>query len=318
MLFNEPVGFRLSSKVRTSLESIVYYPFHMHENVIEILCIVNGTITVCNSALDYELSFGDVYIINPKEPHKIFSDDPENIILTIQIDRDHYSRFYEGFDLIYFVCGSNVEQDHYAYELRYLRFLLAKLYTEYNKQNPSDIFTEELVKVLFNLLIQQFQYYTYKKTENGEYRIVRRRYNDYNKQYLERIYKIIDYIYDKYNTKLTLHDVAAREFLSTSHLSRYIKKYSGLSFSELLSLARCEEAERLLCITDKTVDQIATDVGFSNRNHLTVQFKKWFSKTPAQYRKSIMADLDNSSNIQFKTFDYDFAQLIIGSYLNGY
>lgn len=50
ILFQEAVGYKLQSRVRVSLESIVQYPFHMHTNVIEIICVVDGSISISDSA----------------------------------------------------------------------------------------------------------------------------------------------------------------------------------------------------------------------------------------------------------------------------
>jgi AraC-like DNA-binding protein len=318
MKFNETVGFKLNSKVRASLANIFDYPFHLHEDVIELVCVLNGSVTVSDSALDYDLSFGDVYIFNPRDPHKLASPDQENILLTIQIERSHYKQYFPNIESIYFICDSFFQKDYNSEDLTYLRFLMARLYFEYSKENPSDIATETIVKSLLELLISQFRYYTYRKLDRNNFEIIRRVGHNLNDPSFNRIYHIIDYIYSNFSMKIRLEDIAAKEFLSITYLSRYIKKASGLSFSELMSLARCEEAERLLCTTNKTVEQIAHEVGFSNRKHLSDQFKRWFSKAPSEFRKNVETDLASGSLIRFKTFDYKFAKLILNSYLDGY
>ena len=62
-------------------------------------------------------------------------------------------------------------------------------------------------------------------------------------------------------------------------------------FSDLLSIVRASEAERLLSLTNKTIEQISLDVGFANRAHLFHHFSKWFSKSPSAYRKEVLDDL---------------------------
>lgn len=51
--------------------------------------------------------------------------------------------------------------------------------------------------------------------------------------------------------------------------------------------------------------------------YLTNQFKKWFGKTPSQYRKELEDDLASDST-KFESFDYEYAVKIINSYLDGY
>ncbi len=315
MQYDESIGFKLTSRVKVMLESIIYYPFHLHKNCIEIITVLNGSMLISDSALNHTLGYGDVFIFNANDPHKIMSNDENNIVMTIQIDRDYYKQFFHDLENAYFICDSFSENGTYSLEIIYLRFLLAKLYTLYSIAAPSDLEIEKTTIDLLRLLLDQYQYYTYKRNENGRYEIILQRNINETKT---RVYKIIDYITAHYKEKISLENIAAIEYLSISYLSRYIKEASGLSFSEILSLTRCEEAERLLSATNKTVDQIAVEVGFANRKHLYTQFMRWFSKSPSEYRKSILSDLKNKSKIKLRPFDYDYAKMIIDIYLSGY
>ncbi|HPO04014.1 MAG TPA: AraC family transcriptional regulator [Bacillota bacterium] len=315
MQYEAPIGFKLNSRIRVMLESIAYYPFHLHKNCIEIIAVLNGTIVISDSALTHTLNFGDVYIFNANDPHKIVSDDESSIVLTIHIDRDYYKQFFADIDNAFFICDSFLEKDSYSLEIAYLRFLLAKLFVLYISPSPSDLEIEKNVIELLRLLLDAFQSYKYKRGENGSHDIILQRNINVSKT---RVYQIIDYITIHYKEKLTLANIAAKEYLSISYLSNYIKETSGITFSELLSLTRCEEAERLLSATNKTVDQIAVEVGFANRKHLYTQFKRWFSKTPSEYRKSIRSDLNSRARIKVRPFDYEYAKTILDIYLSGY
>ena len=315
MRYEELIGFKSNARVRVLLESIAYYPFHLHKGCIEIICVLNGSVIISDSALDHVLSYGDVYIFNVNDPHKIVSEDPESIVLTVQIDRTSYDRFFENLQNAYFICNTFSGDGIYPTEIKYLRFLLARLFTQYYLSDAGDLEIEETTKELLKHLLDQFQFYTYRRAENGPPDIVLRQNM---KQSYKRIYRIIDFITVHYKEKLTLEKIAAMEYLSVPHLSRCIKEASGLTFSELLSLTRCEEAVRLLSSTNKTVDQIAEEVGFANRKHLSAQFQRWFSRKPSEYRRSIVADLNSSSRIRLRPFDFDFAKKIIEMYLNGY
>jgi AraC-like DNA-binding protein len=244
-------------------------------------------ISISDSALNHKLSAGDIYIFNAKDPHKIISVSEKNIILTVQIDIGYYKRYLKRLDTTYFICDSFINKDQLAGELRYLRFLLAQIYQECRSGNAEDSRLESLTRELLNFLTERFRYYTYSKSQENSYDIVRRQEIRAEDPYFNRIYDIIDYIYDNFRKKLRLEDIAKREFLSIYYLSRYIKKACGLSFSELVNIARCEEAERLLGSTNKTIDEIALEVGFANRKHLASYFKSWFHMTPSDYRKSI-------------------------------
>lgn len=315
-MFRENIGYKFNSRVRASLGSILHYPIHMHSNTIEIICVLDGIVSISDSALNHKLSVGDIYIFNAKDPHKIITVSEKNIILTVQIDIEYYKRYLKRLDMTYFICDSFINKEQLSGELRYLRFLLAQIYSAYGSKEGSESRLESLTRELLGFLTEQFQYYTYSKSQENSYDIVRRQEMKAEDPYYNRIYDIIDYIYENFRKKIRLEDIAKREFLSIYYLSRYIKKACGLSFSELVSIARCEEAERLLGSTNKTVDEIAFDVGFSNRKHLATCFKDWFHLTPSEYRRSLSRQFGSHLNPQYGGYDEEYANRLLESYLN--
>jgi AraC-like DNA-binding protein len=211
-----------------------------------------------------------------------------------------------------------LQNTNFPSELSNLRFLLASLYFEYSKKTYSDLSLESLAKELLNILLEDFQHYKYVPIPTGGFEIIRQTKGMLSNSTNLRIYKTIDYICQNYQKKLKLEDIAAKEYISVSHLSRCIKQVSGMTFSQLLSLTRCEEAERLLCYTKKTVDAIANEVGFSTRKELAINFNKWYKKTPSAFRNDLIPDLEKIKGKTCNTFDYNFAILILNTYLDGY
>lgn len=318
MRFSEIVDFKMQSRVKATLNNIDHYPFHMHNNVLELICIVDGNLRIYDCALDYSLAPGDVYIFNVEDPHRIDAK-TDNIVLTIQIDLAHYQQFFHELDLIedsYFVCDSFHKSSAFSNDTKHLRFLMIQIYKEYTSANPHDRNIEGITVQLLEYLMNYYKDYSYIRTNTGKYRVVRKHNENYSDQQFYRIYGIIDFIYENFRDKITLAELAKKEYLSPTHLSRYIKESSGLSFTELLSLARCEEAAKLLSDTHKTLDQISSEVGFAGRSNLTKQFKKWFSKTPSMYRKSINDDLENMNQVKSNSFDMQKADKILDAFLD--
>lgn len=315
MQYIEKIGYKSSAMIRAKVESMEYYPFHLHDDAIEIICVLNGTVRISDSAASYVLTYGDVHIFNKNDPHKIESDDPDNILLTIQLNFDHYSRYFDALDNAYFICDTYADRDLYAVDIKHLRFQLAKIFKEYSGKF-SDLKLEKMTKELVSLLLSQFQQYVYKSDGNRAANIVRLQNVDHIYKNYERLYRIVDYVYENFRKKLYLKDIADMEYLSEEYISRYIKELLGLSFTQLISLTRCEEASRQLSSTNKTVDQIAEEVGFSNRKHLATQFKRWYKQTPSEYRSQILKDLSSDSKVSLRPFDYDFANVILEMYLD--
>ena len=315
MQYIEKIGYKTSAGIKAKVESMEYYPFHLHDDAIEIICVLNGTVKISDSAASYTLKYGDVHIFNKNDPHKIESDDPDNILLTIQIDCPHYMRHFDELDDAYFICDTYAERDLYAVDIKHLRFQLARIYREYSG-HYSDILLEDMAKELLRLLLSQFRQYVYKSDENRAANIVRLQNIDHIYKNYERMYRIVDFVYTNFRKKLYLKDIAEREFLSEEHISRDLKETLGLSFTQLISLTRCEEAARQLSSTKRTVDQIAQDVGFANRKHLATQFKRWYQQTPSEYRTSILKDLSSDSKVKLRPFDYDYANVLLEMYLD--
>lgn len=327
MLYNEIIGFKNNCGVKAILENLIYYPFHVHENILEIVCIIDGKYKIYNGAHQHFISHGDVYFFNSSDSHKIERISDAGIILTIHIDLKHYSGYFKNYneqnnyDIIkeapFFICDSFIYDNKYSLAIKHLRFLVAKVYQEYFNDNYSEYRLEAVTKELIEYLLNNHQNYLYAQLGNGEYVLIQKEHSHLDEK-SKRVYRLVDYIFFHSHEKVTLEDLAQKEFLNTAYLSTYIKQKIGLTFSEFLSITRCEAAERLLGMTSKNTSEIANEVGFSDRNHLSRQFQKWFSKTPSQYRKEIQADLAGDGKSTFDTFDYEFALRIIEGYLDGY
>lgn len=318
MDFNEQLGFKTSAGIRASLMNIQEYPFHFHQNYIEIICVVKGRIKIYDSAVNYTLSANEMHIFNSSDPHKITAiDNPEDaLVLTVHIDKNKYLTFYDNLPIAYFVCHSTNPNNIFLPEMNLLRMLMSKAYFEYIERKASAINLDSIAHEILTLLYDQFHYYAYKKLSTGSYQIVRRKYDGRNEKEFYRIYNIADYVEYNYMNNLKLTDIAKIEFLSVPYLSKYIKANIGINFSELLSIARCAQAERLLANTNKSIESISAEVGFTSRNHLFTHFNKWLAQSPSSYRKMILRDLGSDVVIKYSMVDAESAEAILDSYLN--
>ncbi len=96
----------------------------------------------------------------------------------------------------------------------------------------------------------------------------------------------IDYV-DKHYADVTEHAVAEACAVSYNHFSRVFKRTMGKSFSDYLTQIRVREAERLLLTTDKSVTEIALEVGFSSSSHFISRFGALRGITPRQFRARV-------------------------------
>ena len=75
-------------------------------------------------------------------------------------------------------------------------------------------------------------------------------------------------------------------YLSRSQLGRKVKALTGKSPAVFIRTIRLTEARRLLLTTDRSVKEIAYDVGFSGHNYFTNSYTTEFNESPSDTRES--------------------------------
>ena len=94
------------------------------------------------------------------------------------------------------------------------------------------------------------------------------------------------YIHDHYSDPAIGTAAISEEFkISTSYLARIFKADMGMSVTDYIHMVRAEAVKELLGTTSLTLDEIARQVGFSNRWVLSRVFKNTVGITPGQYKE---------------------------------
>jgi AraC-like DNA-binding protein len=99
-----------------------------------------------------------------------------------------------------------------------------------------------------------------------------------------RVRKVIQYIENNLHKKLTNNNFAKIAKMHTGAFVRLFKEHTGKTPLEYQKLQRIEKACVLLQFSDKSIEQIADELGFYDRFHLSRVFKKDRNITPAKYR----------------------------------
>ena len=68
--------------------------------------------------------------------------------------------------------------------------------------------------------------------------------------------------------------------ISRAQLYRKIKTMTGISPNDIIREARLKRADRLLETTDKSISEIAYEVGFSSPSYFTKCYREFFGRTP--------------------------------------
>jgi two-component system, response regulator YesN len=83
---------------------------------------------------------------------------------------------------------------------------------------------------------------------------------------------------------LSVQRVAGGLSISTSYLSKLVKRYFDASFVEYLTSYRMEKACRMLATTDLLAYEVAEAVGFADPRYFSALFKRHTGRTPTEFR----------------------------------
>lgn len=98
--------------------------------------------------------------------------------------------------------------------------------------------------------------------------------------------RVVRYIRENINTRITLTDAAAAAHLSPNYLTHLLKKETGKTFVDLVTARRMERARQLLAETSRRIGEIAAQVGFEDEAYFTRRFKQYFKTTPRAFRNA--------------------------------
>jgi AraC-like DNA-binding protein len=101
-----------------------------------------------------------------------------------------------------------------------------------------------------------------------------------------RINEVCLFIQNKFNSNITLKQVASQIYLTESNFCKFFKKATGKTFSDYLNEIRINEASRLLLQTDNTISQISFECGFETLSYFNRVFLKKKNQTPSGFRNN--------------------------------
>lgn len=92
------------------------------------------------------------------------------------------------------------------------------------------------------------------------------------------------------NSNISLSELSTLLGTNTSYLSQYLNENLNTNFNDFINAERVNEACRIMThegVANKSLDQIAEEVGFNSRSTFYSAFKKFTGITPAYFMKNI-------------------------------
>lgn len=95
--------------------------------------------------------------------------------------------------------------------------------------------------------------------------------------------ELVHWVELRLHLPISCEDIACAFYMSVSTLQRKVKAETGLTVMQFLLQKRMETAGCLL-LTHQTIEHIATLVGYDSHSAFSQAFRKFYGKTPQEYR----------------------------------
>ena len=97
--------------------------------------------------------------------------------------------------------------------------------------------------------------------------------------------RLVRYVEEHLDEPLLLKDISAHFFLTPNYVSSLFRERLNTTYSEYLNSLRVAKAMRLLRHTQRSVEDIAQNCGYSDGRYFSRVFHKQTGVSPLQYRK---------------------------------
>lgn len=105
------------------------------------------------------------------------------------------------------------------------------------------------------------------------------------KGYSPTVQKVINHINLNLSEPHTLKSLAALCHISSSYLSSLFKQETGSTLIDYINTQRVKRAAQQLTTTDRSISEVAEEMGILDVNYFAKIFKRTFGMTPTRYRR---------------------------------
>lgn len=256
--------------------------YHDHDYT-ELAYVLSGKGKYLVESVEYDVEAGDLVICNPGVKHTHIVSNPKEP--TIE--------FISGFNDFHFknMAPNSIELKdggcilHTTSELKqeismHCYAMIAE--KESNQTGRYFMFKTHLMQML--LLVMREITDIEKPEQKGC------NFESYNKSYA--VNRIIYYLNENYEHKISLEQIAHNMYLSPVYISKIFKEETGESPINYLIKIRLEKAKEILLGEEGgSIKSIANMVGYDDVYHFSKLFKKYYGISPLYYKKRAMRKL---------------------------
>ena len=267
--------------VSVSIYDNVEYPMHYHPDT-EMIFVLEGAAKIHTSYYTIDrMEENEFLFINSSTVHNIEKIGSEPCrIMSIHF---HMKDIAELFSLPELAAFSIASFDAYCptnitAQLRKYLVDIASAYFSLPAAKESEL--SDKVLECYVYMMNNFQWFYY------EDYILRNYPQRMPLAQITRAEEILNYVQAHYSDRLTLADVADAFYLNKYYLSHLLKDSLGMNFQDLVNAIRLNIALYPLLDSQKSIDEIAEECGFSSAAYFRKAFAKQAKVPLSRYRKT--------------------------------
>lgn len=247
-----------------------YVTPHWH-NSLEIVYVMEGSITVIMGNQRKTIFENQFIIVNSRTIHAVSS--TKNRAFVLQIPLQFIRKLVPNIDTLIFHV--NMYPSTLIEQTRFEKIskIFQEMYLAYDVR--PDAYLLRFYSLLYDLLYVLIHSYSESIAQQQMER---------HKKYLDRLKKIIDYIHENYKEQITVKNIADLLCYNVDYLSRFFRKYMGMSIIDYIYTIRINHVYHDIISTDLTIKHIFEIHGCTNYHVAMKYFKQRYQCTPKQKR----------------------------------
>jgi len=255
----------------------------------ELIYLVSGVLYVEVDGQQYTMNPGDMVIFHPKQIHSFLDypvkeEHPNNpFFYGIKFDDMILSNTTPGSPKLpkLLDTANKAESAPNLITAHDLRFNPVKLFFENclweteNKEFGYDIKVASTISLIITELIRIWLRHGFKFSSKTTF-----------DQFSSKDFSVLEYIDAHSSENINIEDLASKCGMCYSNFAKQFKAQYGKTCKEYIEFIRICKADTLLLYTDKTLDYISQETGFTDASHFIRTYKKIRGLTPKQRRNT--------------------------------
>lgn len=284
MVLKKSLPFKIPKTTTASLilqednEPYFYDKLHQHAEY-QLTCIIAGRGTVVHGEYVGSFGEGDVFLMGSNVPH------------VFRCDESYYKGDKEARSISIFfnedqVKGLSIQFSEFNWLNRFIE--QAKLGGKASGELKEEIgnkMHEIFSSNQFDRLMQFLQLLNLLSKDEQWQPLLEQIAKRVREQDGKRLHDIFSYTLSNYHRSISIEEIADVANMNQSSFCRYFKQHTRKSYVDFLNEYRIQKACGLLSDPDKSIAQVAYEVGFANLSNFNRQFKKLKSETPRTFRR---------------------------------